>query len=231
MITAIVPARSGSKRLPGKNIKHLNGRPLVFHTLDAFVEHDQISTIIFTSDSLEYINMVNEEFGNKVDCVHRPIEYGGDHVKVYDEVKRLINNGAISTDWYLLGLPTCPMRNHIIVENMLSQWDVDQRPVFSAVEYDFPTQFAFQLSGNSKSWNALNENSPMLTGNTRSQDIPKTYRPNGAMYLQKLSNIENNTFYINADVYLMDLIDSVDVDTELDFLICEHIMHSKEVVI
>jgi len=226
MITAVVPARSGSKRLPGKNIKLLDGRPLVFHTLDAFINHNKISTVLFTTDSSEYIEMVEEEFGDKVTCIKRPQEYGGDHVKVYDEIKRLISTGDISTDWYLLGLPTCPMRNHDIVSKMLSQWEIDQKPLFSGVEYDFPTQFAFQLSHN-KSWQPIINESPMVTGNTRSQDIPKTYRPNGAMYLQKISNIENKTFYIGADVYLMDIADSVDVDTELDFLVCEYTMRSK----
>ena len=50
MITAIVPARSGSKRLPGKNIKKLAGRPLIFYTIDSVLGHKEISEIIFTTD-------------------------------------------------------------------------------------------------------------------------------------------------------------------------------------
>lgn len=229
MITAVVPARSGSKRLPGKNIKLLNGRPLVFHTLDAFVDHDLITNVLFTTDSMDYIEMVQGEFGDKVTCIERPEEYSGDYVKVYDEIKRLIETETISTDWYLLGLPTSPMRDHSIVKNMLNQWSNDKKPLFSAVEYDFPTQFAFELTNN-RDWNPLRKDSPMITGNTRSQDIPKTYRPNGAIYLQKTENIKNKTFYIGADVYLMELDDSVDVDTELDFMICEQVMHFKQEV-
>ena len=67
----------------------------------------------------------------------------------------------------------------------------------------------------------------MLTGNTRSQDIKKTFRPNGAMYLQHVENIKNQTIYIDSDVYLMSREDSVDIDTELDFSICEHLLAKK----
>ena len=71
-------------------------------------------------------------------------------------------------------------------------------------------------------------NSPMLSGNTRSQEILKTYRPNGAMYLQHVNNIKNNTLYIDANVYLMNSEDSIDIDTELDFIMCEHVLSKRK---
>ena len=57
MITAVIPARSGSKRLPVKNVRKLAGRPLVFYTLDSVLGHSEITKIIFTTDSEEYINL------------------------------------------------------------------------------------------------------------------------------------------------------------------------------
>jgi CMP-N-acetylneuraminic acid synthetase len=69
----------------------------------------------------------------------------------------------------------------------------------------------------------------MITGNTRSQDIPKRYRPNGAMYLNTRGNfIKNMNFYKNAKPYSMTLIDSIDIDNLLDFKIAEIIM--KDIV-
>ena len=58
MITAIIPARSGSKRLKNKNIRPLAGKPLIFHTLDAVIGHPQVEKIVFTSDSDTYRNLV-----------------------------------------------------------------------------------------------------------------------------------------------------------------------------
>ena len=59
MITAIIPARSGSKRLPDKNIKKLAGRPLVFYTIDSVLDHNEITKIIFTTDSRPYAVLLN----------------------------------------------------------------------------------------------------------------------------------------------------------------------------
>lgn len=227
MITAIIPARSGSKRLPDKNIKKLAGRPLVFYTIDSVLDHNEITKIIFTTDSRHYINLVKNEYGNRIDYECRPSEYAGDNIKVYDELKRLIEHDVIKTEWYLQCLPTCPLRDHSIVADLLEFWKNNTRPIFSAVDYDFPTQFAFTLEKNNSSWVPLAKDSPMLTGNTRSQDIKKTFRPNGAMYLQHVDNIKNQTIYIDSDVYLMSREDSVDIDTELDFSICEHLLAKK----
>ena len=228
MITAVIPARSGSKRLPGKNVRELAGRPLVFHTLDSVLGHPEITKIIFSTDSEEYINLVKEEYGNDVSYEYRPSEYAEDHVKVYDELKRLVTTGIIQTEWYMQCLPTCPLRNQKVVRGLLDQWINSPRPLFSAVNYDFPVQFAFTLSRNNLSWEPVFTDSPMLSGNTRSQDITTTYRPNGAMYLQHVDNIQNETLYIDSDVYLMNSLESIDIDTELDFLVCEHLLKSKK---
>ena len=228
MITAIVPARSGSKRLPGKNIKKLAGRPLIFHTIDSVFNHQAITKIIFTSDSEEYIDIAKTEYGNKIDYEYRPSEYAGDNIKVYDELKRLIENGRVETDWYMLCLPTCPLRNQKIVADLLNKWNQNHKPIFSAVAYDFPIQFAFTISKDNSEWTPLANDSPLLSGNTRSQDIEKTYRPNGAMYLQHIDNIKNSSLYVDSDVYIMNREDSIDVDTELDFVICENVLKAKE---
>tara|TARA_Y100000389_G_scaffold205038_1_gene262294 strand:- start:5618 stop:6319 length:702 start_codon:yes stop_codon:yes gene_type:complete len=228
MITAIIPARSGSKRLPDKNIKLLCDKPLIFHTIDSVLNHPEISSIIFTTDSREYINLVKAEYDDKLIYEYRPSEYATDHSKVYDELKRLIKKGLVDTQWYMLCLPTCPLRNHDIVRGLLDYWNIEKKPVFSANEYDFPAQFAFSIDNDNLNWIPMMDDSPMISGNTRSQDIQKSYRPNGAIYLQHADNIDKKTLYIDASAYLMNCEDSIDIDTELDFVICEHILSKKE---
>ena len=227
MITAIIPARSGSKRLPNKNIKRLASRPLIFHTIDAVIGHPEITKIIFTTDSKEYINLAKAEYNEKITYEYRPSEYATDNTKVYEELKRLIKNGSIETDWYMQCLPTCPLRDHEVVRGLLNQWANNKKPIFSANENNFPAQFAFTLSKDDSSWIPLIEDSPMLSGNTRSQDIVKTYRPNGAMYLQHIDNIDKQTLYIDASVYLMNREDAIDIDTEFDFTVCEYLLSKK----
>lgn len=219
-ITAIVPARGGSKRLPGKNLKLLGGRPLLFHTLDALIDHDIDMDVVFTSDCQEYLAAVEMEYGARVSQIHRPKEFATDTTKVHDEVVRLALSGILS-EWFMVCLPTAPFRNHAVVEDFLDVWKQAQEPMFTACEYEFPVQFAFAVT-NSCQWDPLLADSPMITGNTRSQDIPKLYRPNGAIYLHRTETLYTNpTFYTDARPYLMSLNDSIDIDTNIDLVIAE----------
>lgn len=221
MITAIVPARGGSKRLPGKNIKPLAGRPLIFHSLDAVLNHSEMSKCVFTSDSDEYIKLVSDEYGDDISIEKRPDHFALDTTKVFDELVRLAETKIIDTEWFMLCLPTAPLRTHITVERLLEEWRSDYSARFSASTYDFPIQFAFDISIDGE-WEAVFENSPMVTGKTRSQDIQVKYRPNGAIYLQKTETLfKNNTFYKSAKPFLISDIESTDVDTELDFKLAE----------
>lgn len=229
MITAIVPARSGSKRLPNKNIKDLNGKPLIFHTIDAVLNQPFISKVVFSTDSDQYIELVKSEYDNQVFIEKRPEAYASDTTKVHDEVVRLCETGVISTSWFMLCLPTTPLRTHATVSNFLRDWSTDRTPRFTATTYDFPIQFGFEIDSNG-AWRPLLEDSPMITGNTRSQDIPKRYRPNGAIYLNTVESLrKNKTFYVGAKPFVMSDVDSIDVDTELDFVIVSSILKQKRI--
>jgi CMP-N,N'-diacetyllegionaminic acid synthase len=227
-ITAIVPARGGSKRLPNKNISLLRGRPLIFYTLDAVMNHPEIEKVIFTTDSEKYSTLVREQYGDSVSIVKRPDAFAGDTVKVYDEIRRLAESGEIETDWFMLCLPTAPLRNFLTVKMFLTAWNKKNAPLFSCSKYDFPIQFGFEI-GNSGNWKPIFKDSPMLTGQTRSQDIKEIYRPNGAIYIQKTESLgRQNTFYENASPYKISQIEASDIDTELDFKLVEAIMQEYE---
>ena len=110
---------------------------------------------------------------------------------------------------------------YVCLHHHLDEWSLDLKPRFSASEYGFPVQFSFDIDSNGN-WIPDMDDSPMITGNTRSQDIPKRYRPNGAMYLQKVSSLyKNMTFYIDAVPFVMSESDSIDIDNAEDFAIAE----------
>jgi CMP-N,N'-diacetyllegionaminic acid synthase len=227
MITAIVPARSGSKRLPGKNIKELSGRPLIFHTIDAVLNQKAISKVIFSTDSNDYIKRVRSEYGDRVVIEKRPDAFASDTTKVHEEVIRLCDSQIVSTEWFMLCLPTAPLRNNETVARFLRAWDADRNARFTASPYDFPIQFGFEIDVDGD-WQPLIDESPMVTGNTRSQDIPTRYRPNGAIYLNTVQSLKiNKTFYIGAKPFLISRIESTDVDTEFDFITAELLISEK----
>ena len=70
----------------------------------------------------------------------------------------------------------------------------------------------------------------MITGNTRSQDQEKFYRPNGAIYIRKINDFKNHnlkSLYTNANPYIMSNTDSIDIDNEIDFNLVDAILSSQ----
>jgi len=234
MITFIVPARGGSQRLKDKNIKPLHGKPLVFYTIEALLNHKLISRVLFTSDSLSYCELVEKEFGENVTIEKRPDETATNTTKVVDEVERLIKNKPeyFQSEWFGLALPTAPLRNHQTVEKALSFFEKNQYPLFSSNVYDFPVQFAFRKNKDIEqlqNWKPVLEDSPMVTGNTRSQDIEKLYRPNGALYINTFSNfLKSKILYQKANAFEISSLEAMDIDTELDFKLVEAILSHNE---
>jgi len=220
---AFVPARSGSKRLPGKNIKPLAGKPLVIWTLEAFVRAPSIDRVIFSTDSEEYWELARSHLGDeKLSLDFRSSDEAGDKVKIFDYIKGAHKKifGPEVTD-FAMGLPTVPFRNAAHVEAAIALYRERGKPVFSAVEYGFPVSFAFNIEP-SGDWTAVSDNSPMKTGNTRSQDQRAAYHPNGGLYVRAVADLARpdlKTFYDGALPYLMERKFSVDIDNEADFVL------------
>lgn len=231
MITFIVPARGGSQRLKNKNIKELNGKPLIFYTIESLLNHKLISRVIFTSDSRQYCDLVEDKYGKEVTIEIRPAETATNTTKVVDELERLLLRRPeyFETEWFGMALPTAPLRDHQIVGEALKVFEKNPKPLFSCNEYDFPVQFAFRIEEDkNQNWSPVLEDSPMVTGNTRSQDIEKLYRPNGALYINSKQNfLDSKILYRNACAFEISPEASLDVDTELDFRLVEQIIISK----
>ena len=138
-ITAIVPARGGSTRLPNKNLKKLNGRPLIFYTIDAFTGHEEINRVIFTSDSTEYCDKVFQEYGEAVTIEHRPSQFAQNTTKVVEEVARLLTTRKelFASDWFIMGLPTAPLRDSTKVRKLLDFHNGEKKAVFPVVNMTF----------------------------------------------------------------------------------------------
>jgi CMP-N,N'-diacetyllegionaminic acid synthase len=221
---AFVPARSGSIRVPGKNIKLLAGKPLVIHTLEAFINAGKVDKVIFSTDSEEYWELAKSHIqSDKLVLDFRSHDNAGNKVKIFDYLKNNYQNIFGNDDVFLMGLPTVPLRNYRHVNEAISLFEKKKKAIFSATEYGFSIAFAFNLDDDG-TWLPALEESPMLTGNTRSQDQKTAYHPNGAIYIRDVSDLSKPsllTLYHDALPYLMRREDSVDIDNEIDFLIAE----------
>lgn len=219
--TAIVPARSGSKRLPNKNIKLLAGKPLVAWTLEACVGASRVDEVIFSTDSMEYWDIARRHVpSEKLTLDFREPDEAGDTVKIFDYLKDKKDKiFADRSGAFILALPTVPLRRATHVDEAIALFEKEGRPVFSATHYGFPISFAFHL-GEQGAWQPVFGDSPMVTGNTRSQNQQEAYHPNGAIYVRAIEDLARSdlmTLYTDAIPYLMGRTDSVDIDTEADF--------------
>lgn len=233
---AFIPARSGSKRLPNKNILKLNGVPLVCWSLKSFLDSNCFDKVILSSDSLQYYDIAREFIASdKLEFHYRTSDQAGDKVKIFDYIRDHFDEFCDSNDTLAMGLPTAPLRTATQISNAFDLSNKNQLPVFSATTYDFSVNFAFNYNNKLEKNNfnqfwgpLLEENTPMLTGNTRSQDQIEYLHPNGAIYvLPKIVNIlQMKTFYDGSIPFIMDQISSIDIDTKLDFDIASAVLNA-----
>jgi len=227
-VTAFVPARSGSKRLPNKNVRELAGKPLVLWTLEACMNSEQVNEVIFSTDSKEYWELAKSYFNSeKLVLDDRGAEEAGDTVKIFDYLKCSVDKifGARSGR-FLMALPTMPLRTSTHIDGAIDLCNKLENGIFSAVEYDFAISFAFTTEGEAD-WKPVFEQSPMLTGNTRSQDQVTAYHPNGAIYLRDIDDLRQNqlkTIYQGCAPFIMGKALSVDIDTIEDFKLAEALL-------
>lgn len=227
--TAFIPARSGSKRLPNKNVLDLGGKPMLMWTVEACLNAEKISKVIISTDSEEYWQTVTSLSGsNKLALDLRKPEDAGDRVKIFDYLKANAEKLFVREEEnFVLALPTLPLRTSLHINEALELFETGGSPVFSATHYSFPISFAFAIENNNVK--TLLSDSPLLTGNTRSQDQKEFFHPNGAIYVRPskdLGNSELKSLYLDAKPYLMDRRSSIDVDDEIDLLFAKSALRS-----
>jgi len=219
----IIPARGGSKRLPRKNIKPLNGKPLVFYTIDSVIQSDVFDKVIFTSDDDEILSLVSKNYSSTIlDVVKRPLELATDTSKVIDTVLHFLDEEYDQT-W--LTLPTSPMKisdDFVKASELLSKNDDS---VLSYTEMEFPPTLGLVVKNNNIVED-YDQTQPWQSGNSRSQDHPMVYRPNGALYGSWTSKLkENKNYYIGQTKgYFMPRNRSIDIDTQFEFDLAEFML-------
>jgi CMP-N-acetylneuraminic acid synthetase len=219
----VIPARGGSKRLPRKNIKPLNGKPLVFYTIDSVINSGVFDKVIFTSDDDEILSLVSKNYSSTIlDVVKRPLELATDTSKVIDTVLHFLDEEYEQT-W--LTLPTSPMKisdDFIKASELLSKNDDS---VLSYTEMEFPPTLGLVVKNNNIVED-YDQTQPWQNGNSRSQDHPMVYRPNGALYGSWTSKLkENKNYYIGQTKgYFMPRNRSIDIDTQFEFDLAEFML-------
>ena len=214
----IIPARGGSKRLPNKNILPLAGKPLIVWTIEAGLNSKYLDEIIVSSDSNKILEIASKY---KVTSVKRPDELATDEASTVDVVEHILENIQQKFDYIVLLQPTSPLRTTKHIDEAIEFLDKKNADaVISVCEADHSPLWCNTLPESLDISNFI----PDEIKNKRSQDLPKFYRLNGAIYICKTKKfLEEKTFFLKKNVYayIMDRKHSVDIDEEIDFRLAE----------
>jgi CMP-N,N'-diacetyllegionaminic acid synthase len=220
---AIIPARAGSKRFPRKNIAHLRGKPLITYTIQAAIDSDLFEQTIVSTEDME-IAEISEGAGASVPFL-RPDEYASDHARIIDVclyMLKVLEEAGKAFDTVVVLQPTCPLRTE---RDIRGAWDLFLASkadfLLSITDFDHPPFWAMESIANGRLrpyWGK-----EFLK---RSQDLPRLFRPNGAIAIANVKTLrEEGTFYGKDLVgFWMPRNRSLDIDEPGDLRLAEYML-------
>jgi len=225
---AIIPARRGSKGLPGKNIKLLNGVPLINYTILTALQATSVSRVIVTTDDQEIADTARQ-CGAEVPFL-RPDDLATDSSMAMDvylyTVSQLETLENSKIDSFVALLPTVPLRNANDIDEAIEVFHKKSADsVISVTEASTPIEWHRKIMENG----LLTAYYPHFDAVRNRQDFEKSYVPNGAIYIFKTDRLRiTREYYMeNTYPYIMPRERSVDIDAQLDFEWAEFLLEKS----
>lgn len=222
-MVALIPARGGSKELPGKNLKVLAGKPLLRWSIELAKRVPAIDRIYVSTDD-EAVAREAREAG--ADVAHRPPELAGPHSLVMDAIRYHLEqwNGTPEQPGIIVLLqPTSPLRSVADVEASLV-------PLQEGT-HDSVATFRPCATHPERLWRLVDESvEPFLDGPgswAPRQELPDLYEINGAVYafvVERLPGSAKGPLFGRIAPVLMPPERSIDIDDAFDFLVAEALM-------
>lgn len=228
-IIAIIPARGGSKGVPKKNIKNLNGKPLIAYTIEEAKKSKYIDRVIVSTEN-EEISKTSITYGAEIPYL-RPKELAQDESPTVDCIihmlKWLKENENYIPEYVCLLQCTSPLRDYKDIDCTIEK----------ALKEEFDGAISVCEAEINPYWTNVFEGEKLKCfldegkNITRRQDLPKVYRINGAVYIIKSDIfIKEKTFETdNITGYVMSNENSIDIDTLIDFKVAEFLMKEREI--
>lgn len=212
-ITAIIPARGGSKGLIGKNKRKIMGKPLISYTIEAALQSGQFSCIIVSTDDEEIIDIASAY--DNVTVSRRPQKLAQDDTSMFQVVDHLVQSFKLKGSLCLLQ-PTSPLRTAGDISRAVSLFlETGGVGVISVTEAEKTALKLLVV----ESGLLMPISRPEYVFSNR-QSLPNVVKPNGAIYLFDIQRLcDYGDFYTKGVApYLMSEQDSIDIDTELDLV-------------
>lgn len=231
-IIGLIPARGGSKKLPGKNIKDLHGKPLISYTIDAALKSSMLDRVIVTTDD-EAIASAALQYKAEVPFM-RPAELASDtspdRPVIIHAVEWLKENENYSVDAVALLRPTTPFKTAELIDSCIKKLNESD---YSAIRTVTRSEGVFHPYWQLKSVDGYLQvflDDVDLNKYYQRQLLPECYRVNGVVDLMKTDALMNGDTQYGDKIGFIELEESsaVDIDTEFDFNLCEYLMSVKK---
>ena len=221
-VLVVIPARGGSKRVPGKNKRFLGGQPLVSWTIQTATSALDAKVVVST-DSADIADIARKYDG--IDVFMRSPQYATDEASVIDVILEVLNyyeGKGVYFESTLLLQPTSPFRTIESIQEAIALYERSNGESIVSVSPAATHPY----------WCKKVEHGNLLPfddkfdANIRSQDLPPVYQLNGSIYLSSVKNIkENKSLYSKkTKAFIIDNEEeAVDIDTPFDWLIAEAI--------
>lgn len=224
---AVIPARSGSKGLPDKNIRLLDNKPLLAYSIDAAAIAGIFDEIYVSTDSEKYAEIALR-YGAKVPFL-RSAENSGDSASSWDAVKEALQKfeeRGMCFDVVTLLQPTTPLRSSGDIVAAYELYNKEKvNAVVSVCETDHSPLWCNTLPENRSMdkfirWDVVNQ---------PRQKLDKYYRINGAIYMVNTQYLKscNNIYEEKCIAYIMDKERSIDIDDAFDFMVAEAVIKGR----
>ena len=226
-VIAIIPARAGSKGLPGKNTRDLCGKPLIAWSIEAGLQSKYIDEVMVTTDSRDIAD-VAQQYGAEVPFL-RPGYLADDAAPTFDTVKHVLDTYEEDLnktfEYVVLLEPTSPLREKSDIDNMIKNL-TDEEYYFDSIisvgeVHEHPSIMKKIVDGN-----RLEQFCSELNMTSRRQDNKPAYFPYGVAYIAKTPILlEQKTFYTERSTfYQIKRYQCYEIDDIYDFLSIESVM-------
>jgi CMP-N-acetylneuraminic acid synthetase len=217
-VLGLIPARGGSKGVPRKNIRLVDGKPLISYSIEIAQKSKLITDVLVSTDSDEIIEVVKS---CNCDFLKRSIENAEDNSVIEDVIYEVLNELEVEYDLIILLQPTSPIREPEDLDNVIQMFyeDKELETVVSLVELeDIHPARMYEIDAN----NVMLPLNKKLERKRR-QELKPVYLRNGAIYATRVSVFIKHRKFIcdRKKGYVMPESKWANVDTERDLLITE----------
>lgn len=225
---AVIPARGGSKGLPGKNIRPLGGAPLIVRTLLAARAASGIDRVVVSTDDDAIMRVAREVEGVELP-VRRPAHLAGDDAAAIDAYLHLMDSLEIiegrAPEAICILLPTAPLRTADDIDAAIGLFRRTGAHSVVSVAPAKPLSWIHTVDGDGRMSPAVADTECEVNR----QALPPAFLPNGAIYVVDVATMRRRRAIYGGDcfAYVMPPERSVDIDTETDFALAEVLLERQ----